>query len=226
MGGIARLMGNFRLRELRLVDPRVDPEAGEVKSRALEAFSIVQNAKRFASLAEAVADLRWTVAYSMRLGGAQPPGAGLHELSSDFYVERSDWGMVFGREDRGLDAEELRRCSFQIQIPTDSFFPSINIVSAAAIALFDWYKHSQDLPARQSPLPRPKLGDEEIFFQELRGLLQGIGFIKDSKSLHIIKDLRDIYHRAEVNERDLRILFGIISDLKRNLGFRDPFHKQ
>ncbi len=225
LGGLARLMANFALDELRIVSPRLDLYHGQVKARALEAFPIVERAKIFDSLQEAQADLSFSAAYTMRFAGDHPAGERLTSLAPDFYFRSEKWGLVFGREDNGLEAEELRYCNYQIQIPSDEGFPSINITSAAAIALFDWYsKTSQRSTASGIPknhFRRPLQSEVEIFFDQTRALLTEVGFIKHPMTDHIIRDLRDIYHRAECSDRDLRILFGIIADLRRVLREKD-----
>jgi len=218
VGGIARLMANFGLTELRIVSPRLSLDDPEVKKRALGAYELVENAKIFSSLELALADLSFSVAYTMRLAGPRPSGESLESLDQNFYLKSQPWALVFGREDNGLDSSELRLCSYQIQIPTEEVFPSINLTSSVAIALWDWYsktKGKEKIEAHAGA--RPDHGEVEIFFSQLRDLLSGVGFIKHVESDHILRDLRDLYHRADPNDRDLRILFGMVSDLKRVL---------
>jgi len=223
VGGVARLMANFGLSELRIVSPRLSLDDPEVKKRALGAYELVENAKIFSSLELALADLTFSAAYTMRLAGPRPSGDTLESLEEKFYFKSQAWGMVFGREDNGLDSSELRLCSFQIQIPTEEVFPSINLTSSVAISLWDWYsktKGREKVKAHSGA--RPHHHEVEIFFLQLRDLLAGIGFIKHVESDHILRDLRDLYHRADPNDRDLRILFGTISDLKRVLLEKAP----
>ncbi len=218
VGGVARLMANFGLIDLRIVAPRLSLDDAEVKKRALGAYTLIEGAKIFPNLEQALADLSFSVAYTMRFAGPRPAGESLECLEENFYFKPQAWGFVFGREDNGLDAAELRLCSFQIQIPTEEIFPSINLTSSVAIAFWDWYsktKGREKVDAHTGV--RPHHNEVEIFFSQLKDLLGGIGFIKHMESDHILRDLRDLYHRADPNDRDLRILFGMISDLKRVL---------
>jgi tRNA/rRNA methyltransferase len=221
LGGISRLMANFGLAELRLVAPRVDRAEYDVKARALESYPIIESAKIFETLGEALADLHFSVAYTMRLAGSHAPGSLLSTLPAKVYLQDQAWGIVFGREDNGLETEELRLCRFQIQIPTEEFFPSMNLTSSVAVALWDWYSKSSSGFENVSLISgQPKHAEVEIFFDQLKGLLSQLGFIKHPESDHILRDLRDMYNRAAPDERDLRILFGILSDLKRVLGIK------
>lgn len=217
LGGIARLMANFDLTDLRLVQHRCDRDSDEVKKMSLQAFSLVENAKTFDRLSEAQADLRWTLALSMRAAGEGHPQRSLFELDRPFWKRDEPWGILLGREDSGLTNEELRQTNLQVSIPSSTEFPSLNIVSAAAVVLSRWFEAThQDASELRRPLSsKPLKREEDLFFRGLSNLLRDIGFLKSDSSTHVLEDLRDIYQRAEIQERDLRILFGILSDLAR-----------
>ena len=218
LGGVSRLMANFGLEELRIVAPRVDREEYDVKARALESYPIIEAAKIFPDLASALDDLHWSVAFTMRLAGEQAPGFALSQRPPDFYHQHQSWAFVFGREDNGLETEELRLCRAQIQIPTQDSFPSMNLTSSVAVALWDWYSQQAPTDVVGPAFTRPKHHEVEVFFRQLQDLLIRLDFIKHPESDHILRDLRDMFNRAQPNDRDLRILFGIVSDLRRNLG--------
>jgi tRNA/rRNA methyltransferase len=219
LGGVSRLMANFGLEELRLVAPRVDRGEYDVKARALESYPIIEAAKIFPDLESALSDFHWSAAFTMRLAGEQAPGFLLSQRPADFYHQHQAWAFVFGREDNGLETEELRLCRAQIQIPTQDAFPSMNLTSSVAVALWDWYSQQAVPVDGIDSLPsRPKHHEVEVFFKQLQNLLIRLDFIKHPESDHILRDLRDLFNRADPNERDLRILFGILSDLRRNLG--------
>lgn len=224
LGSIARLMMNFDSYELRLVNPRCDRFGDDVKRMSLEAFTIVEQAKIFESLDVALADCRSAIAVSARLAGANPPMRDLREGSLVDLLRDHPVALVFGREDNGLEAEELRLCQFQVQIPTSSVKSSMNLASAAAVVLYELFKCRGELEERLSnslgDLRRPLHKDSEIFFTQLFELLRAVDFLKSNSDTHIIEDLRDIYHRADIRMRDLRILFGMVSDLRRCLGLK------
>lgn len=216
VGGIARLMGNFGLEDLRIVAPRFDLQNPECKMRSLGAYSIIEKAKLYENLSDAQRDLEFSFAFSMQ---EQKAGVPSYDLSDFFersaYSFSRPWAFVFGREDNGLSADELLRCNAVIWIPTKKDFPSINLTSSVAIALFQWFdRFEKSKLSSASELEWPKKKDEEVFFEGLKSLLKEIEFMK-TNSDHILDDLRNMYRRARISDRDLRILFGILSDIGR-----------
>jgi tRNA/rRNA methyltransferase len=219
VGGVARLMGNFGLHDLRIVSPRCDLNADACKKRSLKAYSIIERAKLFGTLSEALGDVHFAAAFSMRPQSVSVPSVTLSDFFSARWLEvqSAKSALVFGREDNGLEAEELLKCNEVIWIPTTDEFPSINLTSAVAMALHSWFSNDQKVFLQQrGHLQFPPKKDEEVFFHSLRELLEEIEFMK-SDSDHILDDLQNMYRRASISDRDLRILFGIISDIGRHL---------
>jgi len=219
VGGIARLMANFDLSDLRIINPRCDLKSDLCRMMSLKAYPILEKAKIFSSLESAQRDLRWSFAFSaIELGQRESPSYELPEFIrtklSSISLEEA-WAFVFGREDRGLEREELAFCDGRIRIPSSNDYDSLNLSSAVAVALSHWYASAQSKKqSTSSRSDRPKKEDEEIFFEGLTKFLEHIGFLNLKTSKHILLDLRDMYHRAEPRARDLRILFGILADLE------------
>ena len=219
LGGVARLMANFGLEDLRLVQPRCDLHSDACRKRSLKAHHLIENAKLFDNLSQALSDIQFAAAFSMMPQSVSAPVSTL----PDFFVERSSLlntqtsALVFGREDNGLEAEELLKCNEIIWIPTADEFPSINLTSAVAMALQLWFSTQQKISIPQrGDFQLPPKKDEEVFFHSLRNLLEEIEFMK-TDSDHILDDLQNMYRRAAISDRDLRILFGVISDVGRHL---------
>lgn len=221
VGGIARLMGNFELDELRVVEPRCELFDRDARMMGLKNHKILQSAKVFESLDQAQEDLAFTVALSMRPGSRASPFIPLTDLFSSPELSppaHQPWGFVFGREDNGLEVEELKRCNIEVFLPSAGNRSSLNIVSAAAITLFHYFSHLKMKALDHDKESLPKKLDEEIFFESLSGLLTHIEFVKGGERQRMLFDLRDLYRRARVSKRDLRILFGVLADLQRKLG--------
>jgi len=222
VGGIARLMGNFSLTDLRVVDPRCDLNGADVRKMSLQAYPLVERAQIFDDVVSAQADLKLSAALSMRPSSSRSPHCKLSKMfeneafSSFPFSAEFPWGFVFGREDSGLTNDELRLVDLQVEIPSHSEMPSLNIVSAVAITLFHWFEAIETCSKPSSlRTDKPLKADEDIFFDGLEKMLRDISFLKSSSPSHILEDLRDMYHRSNMSARDLRILFGILSDLGR-----------
>ena len=66
VGSVSRAMLNFGLHELRVVDPRCDILSDQARALAVGSVAILENAKIFPTVAEAVADLQRIFATTVR----------------------------------------------------------------------------------------------------------------------------------------------------------------
>jgi tRNA/rRNA methyltransferase len=113
-------------------------------------------------------------------------------------------------------------CDWQVSIPTAETHPSINLSAAVAISLAVLFESgsiaSQKFDASIKTNPelqlRPDKLTEEKFFERLLDVLGRIKFLNLQNPEHIIEDLRAIYHRTQLNQRELRIVFGVISNIQ------------
>ena len=112
-------MKNMGLRQLVLVDPRKFPDP-EAEWRAASALDIIQAARVVETLDEAIADSQFVVGTSARDRRIPWPVQDAR-LTASRIVQHSSTDKVsilFGREDSGLNNEELRRCNLHCHIPT------------------------------------------------------------------------------------------------------------
>src|SRR5947208_2244629 len=84
VGGVARLMGNFELQDLRLVSPRCEWKSLEAKKMSMQSFSILQEARVFETLTEAQADLEYSIALSGRREDEHRPRLNLFQYMQRF----------------------------------------------------------------------------------------------------------------------------------------------
>jgi len=66
VGSVSRAMLNFGLTELRIVDPRCDHLSDAARSLAAGSVELLEQAKVYATLKEAVADLQCVMATTVR----------------------------------------------------------------------------------------------------------------------------------------------------------------
>lgn len=222
VGGVARLMGNFGLDTLRLVKPRCDLASVECKQMSMHGYSFIQKAKIFPTLAEAQQDMHFSIAFSARKTVADRPTFHVFECFQQLIQrcsEKDRMAFVFGREETGLRLHELSSCDWQVFIPTETENASLNLTSAVAVVLsIFFYQTRFCAKTKSASIERPQKIQEELFFQKLFSLLERIKFQNPQNPEHLRDDLKAMYQRAEIRDRDLRILFGILSHIEKVLG--------
>ena len=214
LGSVARVMKNMGLNRLVLVDCQTDLTQ-EARQRARGAHDLLENAVRTSGLGSALESFHLSVATSSRTVSWFDRSLQPREMAGELkgLGPGHQVAIVFGPERTGLTNEHLRYCQWQVRIPTATAFPSLNLAHAVAIVA---YELSQGLSA---PLPKgardlAELGQLEAFTQDLEGCLKEIQFLKKQNPREIMMTLRQMLARASLDDRDIRILRGILRQWK------------
>ena len=143
LGAIARVMKNFGVTDLILVNPKVSPTNKIARKFAVHAVDILENAKIHESLEEALNRIDLAIGTSGLVGGDYIPERAPispEEFAKRLSIYDGEIGLVFGRESRGLDNEELKKLDFTVTIPTSEKYPIMNLSHAVAVILYEVYK--------------------------------------------------------------------------------------
>lgn len=211
IGAVARCMMNTGLSRLILVRPPRD-ENDEAMKLAAGAGKVLTQAARFETLREAVADHQLVIGTSRHLARHRR-NVGTPRTTAERIVPlltRNRIALVFGREVNGLDKEDLALCHELIAIPSSDAFPSLNLSHAVMVIAYELFLAAHaGLPADGRSLARSE--DLEQFFAHLQQVLQDIGFVDDANAEHMMSSLRQLFGRAALEPRDVKILRGILS---------------
>ncbi len=215
IGGVARAMKNMRLNQLYLVSPKIFPSA-DATSRASGADEILAAAQVCDSLQEAIADCTLVFGASARDRTLSWPTLTVRDCAEKI-VARTDFtnvAIVFGRENSGLTNKELDLCQFLLRIPCNPDFSSLNLAAAVQVVGYELFVTSEE----KQVLADTKTDGEvlatseqlELFYQHLHQALIDIGFMHPDKSKSIMRRLRRIYNRAQLDSKEVDILRGIL----------------
>lgn len=210
LGSVARVMKNMGLDRLVLVDCPADLNE-EARQRARGADDLLENAVRTSGLASALEPFHLSVATGSRPARWFDRCLQPREMATELkaLAPGDEVAIVFGPERTGLTNEHLRYCQWQVRISTVPGFPSLNLAHAVAIVA---YELSQGLAAPPTRVDRElaELGQIEAFSQDLEGCLKEIQFLKNQNPQEIMMTLRQMLARASLDDRDVRILRGIL----------------
>lgn len=242
VGSVARLCANFGVEGLRLVAPRCDPLGEEARRMAVHGGAVLEGARHFATLAEALADCTRVVACTGR-GAGEPlpllaPTEALTWLLGGPSEEASpaQTALVFGREDRGLAKDELLQAGKLLQIGTGASYPSLNLSHAVAVVLHELQglRHRPPPAAPAASLPTSTAAatgptgssaaegwPEPCPRKELEGaladaeaLLLEVGFLLPHTRRARMAKLRALLQRAQVGAAEVALLRGMVCQLR------------
>lgn len=217
IGAVARAMKNMALENLCLVNPKFFPHA-DATARASGADDLLAKAQVYSSLAEALENCQLVFGASARSRTIDwlelsPKQSVEKILAVDANVQVA---IVFGREDSGLTNAELDLCHALLSIPCNAFFSSLNIAAAVQVICYEIYSGYQaqtnnelDNLQRNSELLASS-AQMEMFYNHLYETLFDIGFIHPDKSRSLMRRLRKLFNRANIETHELDILRGIL----------------
>lgn len=223
IGAVARAMKNMCLERLCLVAPKTFPCA-EATARASGADDVLASAQVFPSLQAAVADSQLVIGCGARNRTISWPEITPRECAEKVVVHEPSQtvAIVFGRENSGLKNHELDLCHFLLRIPCNSAFSSLNLAAAVQVVCYELFvatgiKHEAAIGDKgESPLATAE--QMESFYQHLNETLDIIGFLHKDKSKSIMRRLRRIYNRIQLDTKELDILRGILRMSQDNQG--------
>lgn len=211
IGMVCRAMKNMGLSQLRLVAgcDHLHPEALKF---AVSAKDLLEQAVVFRSLPDALADISISVATTRRSGKYRqellsPPQAAQALLNSPGAA-----ALVFGREDHGLSTAELSLCSLQATIPSSTEYGSLNLAQAVLIFCYELFGAS-DAETATAQRSLASSSEMEPLFSHIEHTLLRIGHLNPQNPDHIMRSLRRIFFRAELDRREVAILRGMFSQI-------------
>ncbi len=219
IGMVARAMANFGLSELRLVSPRGGWPKKGARSAASGATHVLDGAVLFETAREAIADLNIVFATTARERGQMKrvyaPDAAMAEVRERVETGQRV-GIMFGRERAGLDNDEIALADAIVTFPVDPNFPSLNLAQAVLLLGYEWIKGKADgaLPlSGEMRSPPVSKAMALSFFDYIEGALDEIDFYPTDKRPTMTRNMRDIFHRMEMTEQDVKTMRGIFRAL-------------
>lgn len=220
IGASARAMLNCGLTDLRIVNPRDGwPNPQAVRS-ASGADLVIDNAWIYDSTEAAIADCERVFATTARPRGMvkpvmTPDGAALEIRDAEAQGQRC--GILFGAERTGLENDEVALADTVIEVPLNPSYKSLNLAQAVLLVAWSWFRLADETPGVRVELgqTRPATKEELLnFFARLEAALDECGFLQPpEKRPAMVRNIRNMFHRMQPTEQDLRTLHGIVAGL-------------
>ncbi len=221
MGTAARAMMNTGLDDLRLVDPKQDWLNEKAIGAASGADRILENAKCFKTVDEAMADLDLIYAATARQRDMIKPLMTGRAAAADMRTQAGagrKMGVLFGREKDGLSNEEISKANAIIEVPLNPEHSSLNLAQAVLLVGYEWFQAGYDGPEEMLTLNKASPASQKMMqdlFDHLERELIVSGFLRDEERRpSMMINLRNLLKRAELTEQEVRTLHGVITELR------------
>jgi tRNA/rRNA methyltransferase len=206
-------MANFGVTELRLVNPQTNHLCHEARQMAVKATPLLEQAAIFDSLQAALADCHYSVATTRRLGKYRSDYSMPDQVAQEVLTlcNAGKTALVFGREDHGLYTNELELCQCLLTIPTNKNFPSMNLAQAVTLCIYEISKAERQQTKKTKSKKLASNEHLESMLQHMRTSLLEVDYLDPQNPDHILRSFRQIFGRARLNDREVRILHGLWS---------------
>ncbi len=232
IGAVARAMKNMQMNQLRLVNPKFFPHA-DATSRASGADNVLRTASVYDSLQTAIADCEIVLGASARdrtiswpaltprqcaekwVTAKTPQPEQMQNASSPPQGKRiANIALVFGRENSGLKNHELDLCHYLLRIPCNTEYSSLNLAAAVQVVCYELFvatdqEHISQVGDRDE-VPPANAEQMEAFYIHLQQTMSDIGFLHPERSQSIMRRLRRLFNRSQIDTKELDILRGIL----------------
>jgi tRNA/rRNA methyltransferase len=215
IGKAARAMLNFGLTEMRLVRPRdgwPNPDAGPAASGA---DIVLEQAKLFDSVADAVADCSLVFASTVRRRDLVMPVVGPGLMAEQIAGAKSRSAILFGPERSGLETEDVALANAIVTVPINPEFGSLNLAQAVILLAYEWSRHSElAQPTAKETEPPAEHGELDGLIGQLNEELEAKGYFHPPSRTEATKNtLRTIFTKTGWSSREVKAVRGIIRAL-------------
>ena len=215
IGACARAIKNFNFKKLVLINPKPIFPNDKILATSVGAKDIINQSKKYDNLEKALEKIDILIATSARFRNKNIKHINLEDLKKINFKKRV--GFLFGSEASGLSNEEVSYANYTLQIPTNPDFKSLNL--SHSLIIIAQYVASliklKNIPFKKSKKVK-SASKKEI--QLMLGLciknLDEINFFRPKeKRPKMIENLRNIFYKMDLSDKETRILSGVFASL-------------
>lgn len=227
IGQTARAMKNFGLHNLALVKS-VPHQVQEAYTLGWNAREIIDEAKVFSSLADAISDSVLVVGFTRRSGHARGEPKSFLEILPQVMqtAVTHKVSLLFGNEKNGLSNLELKRCHLATVLPTAPEHASLNLSHAVAIAAFLIFNQTPEsaVQFRKPERYYATQGELEALLDDFKRVLEALDY--EDRPLNdlltrTLNNLSRLFKKAGLERREFHLLKAFLSRVEQKI---DPVH--
>ena len=217
IGACARAVKNFSFKKLVIVKPKPIFPNDKILATSVGAKDLIINAKVHETLESAVKKVDYVIATSARFRNKNIKHINLEDLKKIDFNKKI--AFLFGSEASGLSNNEISYANYTMQIPTNPDFKSLNlshsvIIIAHTVASIIKLKSTKYSKSKKVTLASKK--DIQAMNNLCIKKLEEKHFFKPLEKRPImLENLRSIFSKMELSEKETRILSSVFASLSK-----------
>ena len=217
IGLCARAMKNFGFKNLSVVEPKPIFPNDKIIATSVGAKDLIQKAKVYSNLERSLINTDILIATSARFRNKNIKHISLNELAQINFTKKVSF--LFGSEASGLTNDEVSYADYTLQIPTNSKFRSLNLSHSLAIVaqVVSYLMSINKVDFQKSK--KIKIATKKEISNMLKfclATLENQNFFKQkAKKPIMIENLRSIFYKMELSQKEIRILSSVFAGLSK-----------
>tara|TARA_B100000676_G_C17799357_1_gene691319 strand:+ start:48 stop:773 length:726 start_codon:yes stop_codon:yes gene_type:complete len=220
IGSVARAMKNMGLANLAVINPKKFPHQ-EATALAGNATDVLENAKTFPSIQEAVKNSKVIYATSARDRTIEWPTLTARDAAlemRELVLNEVQVSILFGREDRGLTNEELQLANKHLIIPAHPEYPVLNIAMSTQVVCYELYQAAQNNSV-ESWQDFPEYTSEELnnLIEHFNETVEALELVDPKNPKQITTRMERMFRRLYPDQMEGNFLRGFLKAVNNRI---------
>jgi len=215
IGACARAIKNFNFKKLIIVDPRPTFPNDKILATSVGAKDVIKKSKVHNKLESAIKNIDVLIATTSRFRNKNIKHINIADLKKIDFSKKI--AFLFGSEASGLSNDEISYANYTMQIPTNSEFRSLNlshsvIIIAQIVSTLIKLKSPNYKKSDKIKIASKK--EIQMMLNLCIINLEKKNFFKNiEKKPLMIENLKSIFYKMELSDKETRILTSVFSGL-------------
>ena len=215
IGACARALKNFNFNKLILINPKPIFPNDKIIATSVGAKDVIKKSKVYDDLEPAVKNIDYLIATTSRFRNKNLKHIQLNDLKKIDFNKRV--AFIFGSEASGLSNNEISYANYSLQIPTNSKFKSLNLSHSLIIVaqiIFNIIITSFKTYRKSKKIKSATIKQVQAMANLCIKNLEDQNFFKQTEKKPImIENLRSIFYKMDLSEKETRILSSVFASL-------------
>ena len=217
IGACARALKNFNFNKLILINPKPIFPNDKIIATSVGAKDVIKKSKVYDDLEPAVKNIDYLIATTSRFRNKNLKHIQLNDLKKIDFNKRV--AFIFGSEASGLSNNEISYANYSLQIPTNSKFKSLNLSHSLIIVaqiIFNLINTSFKTYTKSKKIKSATKDQVQAMANLCIKNLEDQNFFKQTEKKPImIENLRSIFYKMDLSEKETRILSSVFASLAK-----------
>ena len=217
IGACARALKNFNFNKLILINPKPIFPNDKIIATSVGAKDVIKKSKVYDDIEPAVKNIDYLIATTSRFRNKNLKHIQLNDLKKIDFNKRV--AFIFGSEASGLSNNEISYANYSLQIPTNSKFKSLNLSHSLIIVaqiIFNLINTSFKTYTKSKKIKSATKKQVQAMANLCIKNLEDQNFFKQTEKKPImIENLRSIFYKMDLSEKETRILSSVFANLSK-----------